>query len=360
MQGESKIHELPAASGLGNLDLIPIEQNGLAKKLQGADLLQYIDTNILSASTTVIPPDQDPSAVYDPVSGALVFYLPSTDEIVSISKTATSGLVDTWTCTTALGHTFSFTVTNGGGSPAAATPLMDGTAAVGVAEKWAREDHVHPSDASRLALAGNQYLVNPVDDLNNYATGFALFNNTSSTPIGSFPYDSSVTSWALVISGKADSGTVAQVAFNLLGGTPPRVRNCASGIWSAWTDVTALADSGWTEVTFTADFKNYGTTNKCQYRKVGNVVTVCGAATPVNDIAGSNTQHTMFTLPSGYRPKVALSSIQQGSGNARWQLQVSTNGGVSFSRYADENGLATASGGSPGAWLIFSVTFLTA
>lgn len=32
---------------------------------------------------------------------------------------------------------------------ATATPLMDGTAAVGVATKWAREDHKHPVDTSR-------------------------------------------------------------------------------------------------------------------------------------------------------------------------------------------------------------------
>jgi hypothetical protein len=39
--------------------------------------------------------------------------------------------------------------------PAATNPpLMNGAAAVGVANAWSREDHVHPSDTSRLALAG--------------------------------------------------------------------------------------------------------------------------------------------------------------------------------------------------------------
>src|SRR5215475_13283055 len=33
-------------------------------------------------------------------------------------------------------------------------PLMDGTAAVGTHTPYSREDHVHPSDTSRLALAG--------------------------------------------------------------------------------------------------------------------------------------------------------------------------------------------------------------
>ena len=40
--------------------------------------------------------------------------------------------------------------------PVASTtaPLMDGTAAIGSAAKWAKADHVHPSDTSRLPLAG--------------------------------------------------------------------------------------------------------------------------------------------------------------------------------------------------------------
>ena len=34
-------------------------------------------------------------------------------------------------------------------SPATATPVMDGTGAVGTSAKYAREDHVHPSDTSK-------------------------------------------------------------------------------------------------------------------------------------------------------------------------------------------------------------------
>ena len=42
---------------------------------------------------------------------------------------------------------------SGGANPATATPLMDGTAAVGTATKYAREDHVHPTDTSRAVAA---------------------------------------------------------------------------------------------------------------------------------------------------------------------------------------------------------------
>lgn len=40
-----------------------------------------------------------------------------------------------------------------GSSPATATPVMDGTAAIGVSAKYAREDHVHPTDTSRASVA---------------------------------------------------------------------------------------------------------------------------------------------------------------------------------------------------------------
>lgn len=39
---------------------------------------------------------------------------------------------------------------------ASATPIIDGTAAVGTSTRYARADHVHPSDTSRAALASAQ------------------------------------------------------------------------------------------------------------------------------------------------------------------------------------------------------------
>lgn len=106
--------------------------------------------------------------------------------IVSITKTGTSGLVDTYTITYTDGiNPTTFTVTNGapgspgvgvptggttgqilakasgtdydtewvnqsaGVDPATATPLMDGTGAVGSSAKYAREDHRHPSDTAK-------------------------------------------------------------------------------------------------------------------------------------------------------------------------------------------------------------------
>lgn len=42
---------------------------------------------------------------------------------------------------------------SGGDPPGTSTPLMDGTAAVGTAHSYAREDHRHPVDTSRAAAA---------------------------------------------------------------------------------------------------------------------------------------------------------------------------------------------------------------
>ena len=44
---------------------------------------------------------------------------------------------------------------------ATATPVMDGTAAVGTSEKYAREDHVHPKDTSKANLASPTFTGTP-------------------------------------------------------------------------------------------------------------------------------------------------------------------------------------------------------
>jgi hypothetical protein len=45
---------------------------------------------------------------------------------------------------------------------ATALPLMDGVAAIGTAVAWAPEDHVHPSDTSRVPLAGGVTMTGPL------------------------------------------------------------------------------------------------------------------------------------------------------------------------------------------------------
>jgi hypothetical protein len=75
-----------------------------------------------------------------------------------------------------------------GGSAGSQNPQMDGTAAVGSSTNWAREDHVHPSDTSRLATAGGQtvsggFKVSPVN-LGNVTSGTV----TPNPLIGNYQY----------------------------------------------------------------------------------------------------------------------------------------------------------------------------
>ena len=51
------------------------------------------------------------------------------------------------------------TAINNQSTAATATPLMDGTATVGTSTKYARENHVHPTDTSRAANVMSNYAV---------------------------------------------------------------------------------------------------------------------------------------------------------------------------------------------------------
>lgn len=238
---DSTIGNLPAASEITANDLFVLEQNGAAKKLLGSILENYINRNILNVTVTSIAPTANPTASYDSATGALTLGIPRGAGIANIQKTATDGLVDTYTVTLdklpsqSAATTFTFTVTNaksitqitpisanhtpgtfdryaidfndgtsatievyngangtngvsiasiqkvsgtgaggstdvyniiltngavggtfsvyngadGQGAPGSALPLMDGTATVGVAEGYSREDHVHPKDTSK-------------------------------------------------------------------------------------------------------------------------------------------------------------------------------------------------------------------
>lgn len=62
-------------------------------------------------------------------------------------------------------------------SAATATPIVDGTAAVGTSAKYAREDHVHPTDTSRAAATSVPASASIA------STGLITFANSSSTSL---------------------------------------------------------------------------------------------------------------------------------------------------------------------------------
>jgi hypothetical protein len=91
------------------------------------------------------------------------------------------------------------------GQAGSATPLVDGTAAVGTSLRYARQDHVHPTDTSRAALASPTFTGTPL------STTAAADTNT--TQIATTAYVvGQASSTAPVIDGTATVGTSLKYA----------------------------------------------------------------------------------------------------------------------------------------------------
>ena len=120
-----------------------------------------------------------------------------------------------------------WTGASGGGSsvePATATPSMDGTAAVGSSAKYAREDHVHPTDTSRAE--------------STHAHG-------SITNAGAITSDTSVASGdKLVIADSSDSSKLKRSGISFGSSTTTFLAN--NGTWQ--TPSGGGGGDGWTDI----------------------------------------------------------------------------------------------------------------
>ena len=119
-----------------------------------------------------------------------------------------------------------------------------------------------------------------------------------------------------------------------------------------------VMDSGWHYTGgYGSNFTQYNneTHSKVRYRKVGGVVEVRGALKATTTIEGSDTKHTMFTLPEGYRPDCTIVQRCQGSGIHTWMLTVETDGDVTFSRYGVGSSYSSI---GTNVWLPLQITFL--
>lgn len=117
------------------------------------------------------------------------------------------------------------------------------------------------------------------------------------------------------------------------------------------------SDTGWKPITLTKDFEPYdGDKRNIPVYKIRNgVVTIKGVLKVTKTIQKSNNGTIIGTLPKeAVGSGLGVSSIQQGSGGARWSLDVQANGQLNFRRYADSTGLADV---TPENWLPFSTTY---
>ena len=90
-------------------------------------------------------------------------------------------------------------------------------------------------------------------------------------------------------------------------------------------------------------------------RRYGKVVSITGMVKPKSAINGSDTEYTICTVPTGYRPTQCIIQVMQGSTQYRWCLKVNSGGSVTFSRYAASTSYAQA---STSAWLPFHATWI--
>jgi hypothetical protein len=77
------------------------------------------------------------------------------------------------------------------------TPAMNGAAAVGTGTTWARADHVHPSDTSRLALAGGTMTGALTVSQTAGIVGTTAANNANAGAVGEFVRADQLTNVAL-------------------------------------------------------------------------------------------------------------------------------------------------------------------
>lgn len=202
-------------------------------------------------------------------------------------------------------------------APATATPLMDGAAAIGVSVKYAREDHVHPTDASLAPLNSPVLIGNPTaptqsigDSSTKLATtAFVIANGGLPPPIGSVIAYAGTSApsanWA-ICNGQAISRTTFAVLFALLGitfgsgdGTTtfniPDLRGRvvagvdggANRLTTATMTSQALAGTGGTEL------RTLVTGNLPPYTPTGTNAPNAGGVNPLAVAAGSS--GTQFT-----------------------------------------------------------------
>lgn len=121
------------------------------------------------------------------------------------------------------------------------------------------------------------------------------------------------------------------------------------------TNVKALtSDPEWKTATVLSPFKLYATgQNPAQYMKRNGTVYLKGVVSPASDLTYSQDGRTIFKLPEGYRPTKIWYNICQGSGRARWLLQVTYDGLVQFARYCDN----TTQTATKDSWLPLCFSF---
>ena len=173
---------------------IPIPQNNIDSIYQAIIAMRQA-INILSVNAQQVTNQTLTQAaqIFSKASDHTTLSSAVTDSLTQINqslRTLGQSVTNLQTSITALtARVAALEAATGGGttqtvSPATVAPVMDGIAAVGVSLFYARQDHRHPSDTSRLPLAGGimtgalvltvSTVTNAVDDTAAAAAGVPI------------------------------------------------------------------------------------------------------------------------------------------------------------------------------------------
>lgn len=119
-----------------------------------------------------------------------------------------------------------------------------------------------------------------------------------------------------------------------------------------------MMDSGWLTcmINTSGEFTIYDNNSNIRYRKIGKMVEVAGAVKPKTDLSAGTTNYTFATLPTGFRPSLAISERSQGSNGHSWLFSITTGGELRYSRYSDGSSCVDLPAAT---WLPFHATFFT-
>lgn len=144
--------------------------------------------------------------------------------------------------------------------PGTASPLMDGAASVGASRKYAREDHVHPSDTSREAVSNKTTVVLGMSD-SKYPTDKAVadFVNSSVATNTAHYISNNGQPFTSVAQLEAYSGTVTNNDYAFVTGTDSegntyydRYKATVSGSTVTWSLEYRLNNSSFTAAQWAA------------------------------------------------------------------------------------------------------------
>lgn len=198
----------------------------------------------------------------------------------------------------------------------------------------------------------------------SYDTLFVIDTPNATEIMGTYNplYVTSTVTGKVAIQFSNVDGTLGSIGMVASGNEAYITRNCPSTAATYSILDTGnfykLMDSGWLTcaINTSGKFTIYDNGSNIRYRKVGKMVEVVGAVKPKEAIDAGTESYVFGTLPSGYRPSLAITERAQGSGGNSWLFSITTAGELRYSRYSNGSSCILLPAAT---WLPFHATFFT-